>query len=89
MIQHGTHTAGLGVYIVMWSLDSQLRGLEGILRMLDVLFYGTQVTKKVTIPIRDYSAENGLGKTTNLHFMIILGATVHKEGIKKEWSKSW
>ena len=45
-----------------------------------VLFSGTQ--------IKDINTENGLGKTTNLQFTVILGATLHKEGIEKEWYKS-
>ena len=29
--------------------------------------------------------KHGLGKTTNLHYTDILGATLHKEDIGKEW----
>ena len=74
---------------VSWSAGVLLRANMGeqvfILRMLAVLFSGTQITIRGTTPTRDVNAKHGLGKTTNLHKIAILEATLHKEGIGKEW----
>ena len=62
------------------SLDSQHGGSVGILRILGVLFTGTPATSYATTQIREANAENVLGKT-NLHFTVILEATLHKESV--------
>ena len=46
-------------------------------------FAGTPTTNQVNIQIRDVNAKYGLGKTTNLHCIAILGATLHYEDIAK------
>ena len=38
--------------------------------------------------IRDINTAYGQGKTTSLHYTAILGATLHKENIWKEWERS-
>ena len=53
----------------------------GIMWILVVLFSGTQTTNEATTQIRDTNPENGLGKTINMHFTVILGATLHKESV--------
>ena len=50
---------------------------NSIHRLLAVLFSWTQGTNKVTTRTRENSAENGVRKTINLHFTVILGATLH------------
>ena len=37
-----------------------------------------------TAPTRDLNGKHGRGKTTNLYYTAILGATLHKEDIGKE-----
>ena len=68
----------------------------GILRMLAVLlsgtqmilfFSGTQTMNKLTTQISDYNIEDGQGKITNEFYILILGVTLQKEGIEKEWKK--
>ena len=54
------------------------------MRMQAVLFSGTRMTIEGTTPTRDVNAKHGLGKTTNLHYTAILGATLQKEDIGKE-----
>ena len=46
-----------------------------ILRMLSVLFSGTQTTTSETTQTSDTYTENKLGKTINLHFSAILEVT--------------
>ena len=36
-------------------------------------------------PTRGVNTKRDLGKTTNLHYFVILGATLHKEDIEKDW----
>ena len=59
--------------------------MNGILRMLAVLFLGTQTTNNATTQIRDTNEENELGKTKNLYFTFILGGNLYKVGVEKEW----
>ena len=40
---------------------------------------------KSTTDTRDHSIENELGKITNKHYIVILGATQKNKGIEKEW----
>ena len=58
-----------------------------ILWMLAVLFSGTQKMTKINAQTRDTNKENGPGKTKNLHFVVILGATLHNKSIGKEWQE--
>ena len=70
----------LGVMIDRCSLDSRYRGFVGLLRMLLVLISGTQTKIKAT-----EIGKNGVGKTTNMYFTVILKVILLKEGI---WSES-
>ena len=82
--QQGAQTTGLGVMIGRYSLDCSNMGNQiSILRMLAVLFPGTQISiltgtqiiilsgtqkmNKSTTHTRDHSVENGQGKITNNH----------------------
>ena len=40
---------------------------------------------KSTTHTRHHSVENWLGKITNLHYTVILEATLQKECMEKEW----
>ena len=40
--------------------------------------------QKSTTELRDYRAENGLANIRNLHYTVILGATLYKEGREKK-----
>ena len=55
--------------------------------MLAVLFSGICTTILVTTQTRDTNTENEQGKTTNLHFPFILGATLHKESQRAYWKR--
>ena len=84
IIQRVTQTTSLGIIICRCSLDSQHGGSDQHPANAGFLFPGTQKTAKAISLIRDVSAENGLGKTTNLHFKAILEATRRKVGLEKE-----
>ena len=56
-----------------------------ILRMLAALFSGTWMMTLATTTIRDQNAKHGPGKTINLYYTAIWEATLHEEGIGKEW----
>ena len=53
--------------------------------MLDALFSGTWMTTLGTTTIRYLNAKHGIGKIITLHYNAILGATLHKYEIGKEW----
>ena len=75
--------------LVSWSAGALLIAKMGdlivILRMLAVFYTSTWMTMLWTTMIRDLNAKHRLGKTINLHYTAILGATLHKENIGKEW----
>ena len=77
---------------VSWSAGALLMANMGdlivILRMLAVLFTGTQIVIKKTTPTRDLNGKHGLGKTTNLHYNASLGVTLRKKVTGKEWWRS-
>ena len=81
--QCGTQATSLVIMIGSCSPDSQNGISVVILRMLAVLFSGSWMTILGTTHIRDLNGKHGLGKTTNLHYTAILGATLHKEDIGK------
>ena len=86
--QPGTQETGLGVMIGSCSPDSQHGWPERHPANADRFFYDTRMTTKETPTTRDLNAKHGLGKTINLHYIAILGATLHKEDIDKEWLRS-
>ena len=63
-------------------LIANMRDPNGILRKLAVHFLGIQTTNLATTQIRDTNAENELVKTTNMHFIVMLGATLQKGSIE-------
>ena len=75
-----------------WSAGALLIANMGdpivILRMLAALFSGTWMTILATTTIKDQNVKHRPGKTIILHYTAILGATLHKEGIRKEWLRS-
>ena len=86
--QRGTQDSDLGVMIGRCSLDSQHgRDLIVILRMLAVLFSGTQITARWTPPTRDPNGKHGLGKTTNLHCYFKSNPT--QRGYRKRIMEIW
>ncbi len=84
MTQRGTQATGLGVMIGRCSLDSQHGRYDRHPANVGCSFSGTHTTNFVITRIRDFSRENGLEKTTNLHFTVILETTLHKKGVEKE-----
>ena len=69
-IQCVTQKTSLSGMIGRSSLDSA-GGMIGILKMLPILISGLQTTTKITTQLRDTNKENGQGKTTNMHFIVI------------------
>ena len=67
--------------------------LIGILRMLAVLFPGTQIillSGTQTLNTRHHCVEYGLGKIKkNKHYTVILEATLPKDGIEKRILEIW
>ena len=84
MIQRGTQAADLGVMIGRCSPNSQRERPDRHPTNVGCSFffrYTNDELKDHTNQRRKH--KNVLGKTTNLHYTTILGATLHKEDIGK------
>ena len=82
MTQHGTQATGLNVMIGRCSPDNQHERPNRHPANVGCSFF-----RYMNDDLRKYinqRCKRGLGKTTNLHYTAILGATLYKEDIGKE-----
>ena len=81
--QSRNQTADFDVMVSSCSFDCQHWGLGRHHARVSFSFTGTITMNELTTQIKYYSTENGQGTITNLHYRVILGATLHKECIEK------